>query len=68
MSLRQFHLVFITLAILLFLTFGAWAIYSYFSSQELLYIGLGVGSFLLGILAVIYGVWFVLKMKKLKIY
>ncbi|TFE74244.1 hypothetical protein A7K93_04315 [Candidatus Methylacidiphilum fumarolicum] len=68
MSLRQFHLVFITLATLLFLTFGAWSLYSYIQSHEVLYVWLGGGSFLFGILAVIYGIWFLLKMKKMKIY
>ena len=57
MSLKKFHILFITLATLCFLGFGAWC----FVQQEdggVLVITFAIMSVLLGLLTAFYGVWF----------
>ncbi len=64
MSLKAVHIFFISLASLLTLGFGYWAIRDYFSSKNFLHLLLGIGSFIgTGILTT-YLVWFIAKMRK----
>ena len=65
MSLRAFHLVFITLSVVLTAFFAAWAAGQYQSTHELSYVMTAVGSLASGIGLVIYGAAFQRKMRKL---
>ena len=58
MSLKSFHIVFIALACALTLGFGAWCLASD------LYPALGVTSFATGGLLIVYGGWFLRKLRK----
>ncbi len=64
MSLKTFHVFFVTLSTLLAVGFGVWAI------EESARVGqggalvLGIGSLIAAVLLVVYGVWFLRKLKR----
>ena len=55
MSLKAFHIIFITISTLLAFGFGAWELQSYFAFGEKQSLILGVCSLVAGIALVIYG-------------
>lgn len=59
MSLKGFHIVFIILSVLLTAGFAAWS----FSNETS--IPVGIGSAVLSVLLVIYGIWFVKKSRNI---
>jgi len=59
MSLKAFHVLFVTVATLLTLGFGVWSL----RVREAGYLSLGVISMAVAAGLVIYGVWFLRKMK-----
>jgi hypothetical protein len=59
MSLKGFHIVFIILSVLLTAGFAGWA----FSNETALPVG--IGSAVLSVLLVIYGIWFVKKSRNI---
>jgi len=58
MSLKAFHLIFVTSLTLLSLGFSAWA----FASGKILF---GLAGIVAAILVVIYGIYFLKKLKKI---
>ncbi|MBA3272680.1 MAG: hypothetical protein H0T11_02250 [Chthoniobacterales bacterium] len=68
MSLKGFHIVFITFATLLALGCGAWCIWLNQNVGAAAYTVGAVMSFLAAAALVIYGVWFYRKMKRLRIF
>lgn len=64
MSLKAFHILFIVMSIILAFGFGVWEIWSYTITGESGDIWMGVGSFLAGILLVVYAVRVIRKLKK----
>ena len=58
MSLKAFHLIFVTLLTALSFGFAAWA----FNSGRP---GFGAGSIAAGILIIVYGIYFLKKLKKI---
>jgi hypothetical protein len=67
MSLKGFHIVFITFSILLALGCGAWCVWADLVADEQGYLGGAIGSFLAALGLFIYGIWFYRKMKRLRI-
>jgi len=63
MSLKAFHVAFITLSTLLAAGFGAWSIAAYQARGEASYLALGIFSFLAAVALVVYGGYFLKKMK-----
>ena len=63
MSLKAFHIFFITLSVLLCLAFGAWCLGSDYAHGRMAYAVAGVISFALGVLLVIYEVVFLRKFR-----
>ena len=63
MSLKAFHIVFISLSILLSLGIGGWGIQSYFSDSNDVGIRIGLFFILLGIGLVYYELKFIQKFK-----
>ena len=55
MSLKALHIVFIIASIVLSLGFGAWSLKEYFDGGPRSYIWYGIGSFVLGLVLIIYG-------------
>lgn len=63
MSLKTFHLIFVTVSAILCAGFGAWAVSQFLASRDWTVLVAGVGSFLgVGLLAW-YGRWFLHKLK-----
>lgn len=61
MSLRVFHLVFITLSTILAWFFGGWCFWTHSQSPSHLLLALGTGSFLAGAALIAYERWFLRK-------
>jgi len=67
MSLKGFHIVFITFSTLLALGCGAWCLWVNSAVGAPVYLGGAIFSFLAALALVTYGVWFYRKMKRLRI-
>ena len=67
MSLKGFHIVFITVSTLLALGVGAWCIWVNLVAGAPVYRAGAIGSFVAAVALMIYGVWFYRKMKRLRI-
>ncbi len=67
MSLKGFHIVFITCSTLLALGVGAWCLWVNLVAGAPVYLAGAIGSFLAAVGLIIYGVWFYRKMKRLRI-
>ncbi len=63
MSLKAFHLVFITLSVLLAFGFGVWAIALWRQYGQLSSAAIGVVSLLIAVGLLGYGVWFWRKLR-----
>jgi hypothetical protein len=63
MSLKAFHLVFVTVSVVLSLGFGAWAVTDYRKSGIAESLWWGVGSFAGAMALIVYGRWFLRKLK-----
>jgi hypothetical protein len=64
MSLKAFHVFFITMAVLLCMVFGAWCINSNYTHGRTSYAIAGYASFGLGVLLVLYEIVFLKKLKE----
>ena len=67
MSLKGFHILFISVCTLLALGLGAWCIRVNLAAGAPVYLLGAVGSFFAAGALMIYGVWFYRKMKRLRI-
>jgi hypothetical protein len=65
MSLKAFHVFFITISVLMCLGFGAWCISSDYARGRTAYLIAGYASFGLGVLLVLYEIAFLRKFKDL---
>jgi hypothetical protein len=63
MSLKAFHIFFITLSVLLCLGFGAWCLGSDYAQGRPAYAVAGYVSFALGVVLVVYEIVFLRKFK-----
>ncbi len=63
MSLKAFHVVFVSASILLTLGVGVWALNRYFQEGGNLNLALGAGSLLSAIVLGVYGRYFLKKLK-----
>lgn len=66
MSLKAFHILFVTASVLLAVGFGVWSVLFYRAEGGVGYLGMGVLSFVLGGALVAYGVAFVRKLKHVR--
>jgi hypothetical protein len=64
MSLKNFHLFFIAVSTLLAVAFGIWAVRSYSTTGDPLELAMGIMSFLIAIMLIIYGFKFRQKTKE----
>lgn len=65
MSLKAFHIIFVTAATLLCFGFGAWAFHSYSASKAQLDLFMGIISVALGVGMIWYGRYFLKKLKNI---
>jgi hypothetical protein len=63
MSLKAFHIVFITVSTLLFVGFGVWSLRMYQHSGGTANLAFGIGSLVGAVALVIYGRFFLKKLK-----
>jgi hypothetical protein len=63
MSLKSFHVVFIAASILLAFGFGAWELVQYSRAGATTDLAFGVGSLAVGVTLVVYGRYFLKKLK-----
>lgn len=64
MSLKAFHIVFVVISTILALGFGIWAIRQHQARSEPLALAMGVVSLLSAVGLIVYGRWFLKKLKK----
>jgi hypothetical protein len=64
MGLKNIHLLFISMAIALALVFGGWCVWMFRGQGGVGYLLVGAASFATGIGLVVYGNWFLRKMKE----
>ena len=67
MSLKGFHIVFITFSTLLALACGGWCMWVNSIAGAPVYLAEAVCSFVAAIALMVYGVWFYRKMKRLRL-
>ncbi len=63
MSLKAFHIVFIALSFGLALVFGTWCLHLHRLDGQTSYLALGVSSFVTAALLIVYGSWFLKKLR-----
>ncbi|HUJ72474.1 MAG TPA: hypothetical protein VLZ30_09525 [Verrucomicrobiae bacterium] len=63
MSLKAFHIIFITMAVLLCVVFGIWCVSSDYTHGRAGYTISGYASFGLGVLLILYEIVFLKKLK-----
>ena len=66
MSLKTFHIIFVTMAVLLCLVFGGWCLNSDFAKGRSGYAITGYASFVFGMLLVLYEIIFLRNLKEKK--
>ncbi len=62
MSLKAFHIVFVTVSAVLCVGFGVWAIRNYQAHGDTLSVAAGIGSLAGAVVLVVYGRWFLKKL------
>ena len=65
MSLRQFHVLFVTIVTCLFLGLGAWALIAYREHPGVALLCFGAGSWAVALAVVAYGFWFLRKTRRM---
>ncbi len=65
MSLKTFHIVFIVFSTALAVALGLWASRDFAQTGSWINLTLAVGSFIVTVLLVFYGAWFLRKLKNL---
>jgi len=63
MSLKAFHIVFVTVSVLLAFGFGVWAVRDWQRAGDWVSLACGVASLLGAVVLVVYGKWFLRKLQ-----
>jgi ABC-type uncharacterized transport system permease subunit len=63
MSLKAFHLIFVTASVLLAFGFAAWSLMNYAEAKQAVDLAYGIGSAVIGLGLVVYGRYFLRKLK-----
>jgi len=66
MSLKAFHIFFVTVSILFAAAFGGWELVAYSRQRDTVDLLLAIGSFLLAALLIVYFRWFLQKIRSVK--
>ncbi len=66
MSLKAFHVFFVIVSTLLALFFGGWGLWMFSKGGGGNYLGCAVGGVLVAIALVVYGFWFLRKLKDVR--
>ena len=63
MSLKAFHVVFVTLSIALSVGFSIWALREYLDNRGAVFLGVVIGSIGFAVVLTYYGAWFLRKLR-----
>lgn len=63
MSLKGFHILFVTVSTILAVGFGVWAIREYFARGDTIALMIGIGALVGAVVLLFYGRWFLQKLK-----
>jgi len=63
MSLKAFHIFFIAVSVLLSFGIGVWGVYYHFTIGNVGFLVMGLVSFVIGVVLVVYGINFLHKLK-----
>ncbi len=63
MGLKSFHVFFIVAATLLALGFGMWSVSAWLDNRGGMWLAMGIGSFAVAIGLMVYGWWFLKKLR-----
>lgn len=63
-TLKAFHIVFITCSTILSFFFGVWCLQAHLASPNLIYALLGLLGIVMSLGLIVYGIYFLQKMKK----
>ena len=63
MSLKAFHIIFVSLSVLLSLGFGLWAVLQYMHVHSIGFLAVAIESMAFAVVLVCYGFWFLRKLK-----
>jgi len=66
LSLKRFHILFITVSVLMAVGFAAWAGYQHFAADDSRYLALGIVSLIIGVVLIVYGRAFRRKINELE--
>jgi len=64
LSLKIFHIIFITASIILCFWFGIWSLHYYLSGERQAYLMIGIASLVIAVLLVVYETLFIRKTKQ----
>lgn len=67
MTLKAFHIVFITFSTLLALSCGGWCLWLRLMTGESTYVSGAIAGFICAVALLVYGIWFWKKMKRLRL-
>lgn len=65
MSLKAFHIIFVTASVLLAFGFAAWAFVNYAETRRVADLATGIGSLISGVGLLVYGRYFLKKLKNI---
>ena len=63
MSLKAFHIIFVALATVLSMCFGLWVLRQHSDAPSVGLLAVAVGSMAFAAILIVYGVWFLRKLK-----
>jgi uncharacterized membrane protein len=64
MSLKAFHIFFVSVSILLMIVSGTWAIKNYWNDSGIPYLVLSISFYVTAAVMTIYGFWFLRKIRR----
>ena len=64
MSLKNFHILFISVSVILTVYFGSWAFSNYRATPTMTYLALGIASVMIGAALVVYEMAFIRKCRR----
>lgn len=65
MSIKSFHILFITVSSILAFGFAAWSVYFHLTVTSITYLILGIASFVVGIVLIVYGMIVMRKLRRI---
>lgn len=65
MSLKAFHVFFVTICLIFSIGIGVWGVREYRLNGETQSLAFGIGSFVAAVVLTVYGLWFIKKLRNI---